>query len=253
MEGMPLREPAEVAPRLAWLKAEAAEAFGRRSAPLATSRPVHVRPDGPAWPGAAARLAAVATLLVALPFVLLVRGSVWLHEAGGLSPWLALTLAGSATALLVAAYGAWLSRRVTGRARLSTIVKWVALPLVVGYLGHALGHLSRTHAKTEAVRAQYRAVHPLLRLTLATLILTSDDLVVTDLGRVAGDYARMGLPLNGRSPHYRQPDGWLHAVDIRTTGHTAVRNWLLGCYFRIMGFRTLRHVGTADHLHVELR
>jgi len=23
-------------------------------------------------------------------------------------------------------------------------------------------------------------------------------------------------------------------------------------YFHLMGFRTLRHVGTADHLHVEL-
>jgi len=31
-----------------------------------------------------------------------------------------------------------------------------------------------------------------------------------------------------------------------------VRNRLVQAYFWSMGFATLRHVGTADHLHVEL-
>lgn len=248
---MPVREPADARRRLAHLKAEALEEFGRRRASPETPKALPLRRRSRRWAAASARLALTAALLVSLPFVLLVRGSVWLYEAG-LPPWLALTLAASATVLLVAAYGAWLSRRLTGRARVRTIVRWVAVPLVAGYLGHALLYLSRTHAKTEAVQAQYRATHPLLRLTLATLILTSDDLVVTDLGRVPPDYARMGLPPNTRSLHYRQQDGWMHAVDIRTVGHTAVRNWLVGWYFGVMGFRTLRHVGTADHLHVDL-
>jgi hypothetical protein len=41
-------------------------------------------------------------------------------------------------------------------------------------------------------------------------------------------------------------------VDIHTAGRGLLVNLLVEGYFRIMGFRTLRHVGTADHLHVEL-
>jgi len=52
--------------------------------------------------------------------------------------------------------------------------------------------------------------------------------------------------------HARQRDGWAHAVDLRTIGRSAIVNLLVEWYFRAMGFRTLRHVGTADHLHVEL-
>jgi hypothetical protein len=31
-----------------------------------------------------------------------------------------------------------------------------------------------------------------------------------------------------------------------------LRNGLVRLYFEALGFRTLRHVGTADHLHVAL-
>jgi hypothetical protein len=62
----------------------------------------------------------------------------------------------------------------------------------------------------------------------------------------------MGLPVNDGTLHYRQRDGWAHAVDLRTNGRGEVVNRLVELYFRVMGFRTLRHVGTADHLHVEL-
>jgi hypothetical protein len=71
--------------------------------------------------------------------------------------------------------------------------------------------------------------------------------------RQAGDYARMGLPVNPRTRHYTQADGWVHAVDIRTRGRSEVRNRGLQFYFWAMGFSTLRHSGTADHLHVQLR
>jgi len=52
--------------------------------------------------------------------------------------------------------------------------------------------------------------------------------------------------------HYPQPDGYVHAIDLRTAGRGFVRNRLVQAYFWSMGFVTLRHVGTADHLHVEL-
>ena len=83
-------------------------------------------------------------------------------------------------------------------------------------------------------------------------MLANRDLVITDASRTAVDYLRMGLPVFDGTLHYPQRDGWVHAVDLRTNGRNPVVNWLVEGYFRAMGFRTLRHVGTADHLHVEL-
>jgi hypothetical protein len=191
-------------------------------------------------------------LLVALPFVVLVRGSVYFYENRGWPGWLAVIAAGSSTLMLVALYGAWLTRRFSGRAHFTNVLKLVALPLVLGYGSHALVFLSSANTSGEAVRKEYRATHPLLRLALSTLILAKPDLLITDLARVPADYPRMGLPVNDLTLHYRQRDGWAHAVDLQTGGRGEIVNRFVEIYFRIMGFRTLRHVGTADHLHVEL-
>jgi hypothetical protein len=235
--------------RLAELKVEAAREFARRPpAPMPAEGP---QPDPFSWKVWAARIF-TAALLVALPFAVLVRGSVYFYSNRGWPGWLAVTAAAAATLAVVAAYGAWLARRLTGRARFSVVAKWVALPLVLGHCGHALLYVSRGNVKVDAVRAEYRATHPLLRLALSTLILTNHDLLITDLARRPADYPRMGLPVNERTLHYRQRDGWSHAVDVRTSGRGAVVNRLIQLYFGVMGFRTLRHVGTADHLHVEL-
>ncbi|HEX9348927.1 MAG TPA: hypothetical protein VF919_15245, partial [Gemmatimonadales bacterium] len=77
-------------------------------------------------------------------------------------------------------------------------------------------------------------------------------ILITDAGRVPEDYGRMGLPANSRTRHYKQKDGWVHAVDLRTTGRGVIKNRGVQFYFWLMGFDTRRHVGTADHLHVEL-
>lgn len=191
-------------------------------------------------------------LLAVLPFVVLVRGSVYFYEVRGWPAWLAVVAAASATLLLLAGYGAWLTHRITGRVRFTSVMKWAALPLVVVYGIHALGFLSSANAAGGAVRAEYHATHPLLRLALSTLILARHDLLITDLARVPIDYPHMGLPVNDRTLHYRQRDGWAHAVDLQTNGRGEVVNRFVEIYFRVMGFRTLRHVGTADHLHVEL-
>ena len=89
-------------------------------------------------------------------------------------------------------------------------------------------------------------------VALSTIVLVDPDLVVTDMGRVPESYRRMGLPVNHRTKHYRQSDGWVHAVDLRTRGRGEIRNRVVQLYFWSMGFSTLRHVGTADHLHVQL-
>jgi hypothetical protein len=189
-------------------------------------------------------------LVVTAPFLVLVRGAVWLYERHGLPAWLALAAAGAATLLLLTVYGAVLSRRLTGRARAGFVAQWVAAPLVVGYSACALLYVSSVNTKNDAVRSVYTATHPLLRLALSTLILVDRDAVITDLARTPDDYQRMGLPVNRESLHYRQADGWVHAVDLRARpGLTSLPvQW----YFDLMGFDTLRHVGTHDHLHVSL-
>ena len=197
-------------------------------------------------------------MIIALPFAVLVRGSVFFYEHGTTSVWLALLTAAILTCAVVTAYAVWLARKFTkrggrgGRALIIPLAKWVALPLVVFYCGYSLVYIASVHAKSPPVRAYYGSLHPLLRLALSTLILVDRDMLITDSGRLPEDYGRMGLPTNSRTRHYKQADGWIHAVDLRTTGRGVIKNRGVQFYFWLMGFDTRRHVGTADHLHVEL-
>lgn len=212
-------------------------------APLAVRR---------SWPRDVAGFLGSVAVLGALPFYALIRGAVYLHERQGLPAYVALLGGALLTIVVVTAYGAWLSRRITGRHRVGTVLRWFALPVVGFYAAYALIYVSAAHVKSPGVQSTYAALHPLLRVALATVILGDPQIVITDLGRVPEDYDRMGLPRNDSSLHYRQRDGYLHAADLRTAGHGAVRNRLVQLYFWSMGFDTLRHVGTADHLHVSL-
>lgn len=197
-------------------------------------------------------------LIIALPFAVLVRGSVFIYEHGTRSVWLAALTAAILTGGVITAYAVWIARRFTrrggrgGRALVMPLAKWVAAPLVVFYCGYSLLYVASVNAKSEPVRAYYGSVHPLLRLALSTAILMDRDILITDAGRLPDDYRRMGLKTNNRSRHYKQTDGWIHAVDLRTTGRGAIKNRGVQFYFWLMGFDTMRHVGTADHLHVEL-
>jgi hypothetical protein len=139
-----------------------------------------------------------------------------------------------------------------GRRRWRFVLQWVAAPTVLVYCGLGLVHLSAANAKTEAVRTEYRTIHPLLRLGLSTWLVVDRDLVATDFDRVPQDYAAMGLDVLTSSRHFVQDDGFAHAMDLRTNGRSGLRNALTQWYFEMMGFDTLRHVGTADHLHVSL-
>lgn len=217
---------------------------GRPSPPLATNRPF--RPARWAL-GAVLRIAG-ATLL---PVVALIGTSVGLHSRGYGT--LAAVAGGAAVGLgILAIAAASISHSLTGRARIGTLSRWVALPAVLLWCGYALLHFERANAKTDEVRGAYTSLHPILRLAVSTAILADGALVVTDARRSADDYRRMGLPIFDRTMHYRQANGWVHAVDVRTIGHGELRNLAVAAYFRAVGLRVVRHVGTADHLHVEL-
>jgi hypothetical protein len=75
---------------------------------------------------------------------------------------------------------------------------------------------------------------------------------LTDATRKPEDYKSMGLPTNKHSLHYKQIDGYAYAIDIRTNNRSELRNIFLPVYFYILGFKTDRHIGTGDHLHVSM-
>ena len=191
-------------------------------------------------------------VLVVLPFAVLVRVSTYLYTASAAQTWVALAGGVAATALVVTLYSAVISKKLTGKARVRVLAKHVALPLVLVYCAYTLLYLSNVNAKSAAVQEYYQSLHPLLRTAISTVILIDSDIVITDLHRTPDDYAAMGLPAQKESLHYRQGDGFVHAMDLRTVGRPDWRNSAIEFYFRAAGFETLRHVGTADHLHVAL-
>lgn len=193
--------------------------------------------------------------LLLLPFLALIRGSVFFHEQYHLNAWLALLGGVSVSALIIFLYLGYLRGRLpnkagSGRSRRRRY--WLSLSLVLVYCFPGLLYLSAANAKHEEVRSEYRSLHPILRLGISTLVFLDNDLLLTDANRHPDDYRSMGLATKSHSLHYRQSSGYAHAVDIRTIGRGELRNRLVEVYFRTMGFRTLRHVGTADHLHVSL-
>jgi hypothetical protein len=109
------------------------------------------------------------------------------------------------------------------------------------------------NVKSEDVRAGYSSVHPLLRVASSALILADPAAVITDTGRTPEDYWLMGLSPNEASLHFEQGNGYVHAIDLRTIGRPEWRNRAVELAFWALGFHSLRHVGTADHLHVSLR
>jgi len=243
----PQRSQAESAKRLASLKKTTATEFRRQQKVERRQAKKSAHPRR-RWYWSALYW----TGLVVLPFLVLVRVSVWSYASFGAPTWIALSLGALLTLIVIGTYGARISSRFTGKARVRLIFTHIALPLTLVYCGYALLYLSSANAKTETVRSYYTSLHPIFRLGLSTAVLFDRDLVVTDVRRVAADYIAMGLPVYEASFHFRQADGYVHAADLRTIGRPAWRTALLTGYFRLMGFRTLRHVGTADHLHVSL-
>ena len=222
------------------------------SAPV---QPVEVKKSGSRWKRYAVRfllgLTGLITLII-LPFFLLVRTSVYLNLSQGFSSWPSLIGGIFAAILLLLLYLAIISFKVKNKRLLLKFGAISISTMVLGFSLFSLFYLSSVNAKSDEVREVYRSLHPILRVAVSTVTLADNDLVVTDIERFEEDYAVMGLPVNQSSLHYRQDSGYVHAIDIRTIGRGMVRNALLRGSLELMGFRTIRHVGTADHLHVEL-
>ena len=142
--------------------------------------------------------------IIALPFVVYVRSSVFLYDHGA-HVWVAIVGAAGLTMALVLIYAAGLGRQLHGRARVRSLLRWIALPIVAAWCLSSLFYLARVNAKSDEVRGYFLSVHPILRVALSTVILVDPGIVITDMARRPSDYGRMGLPMNDKSMHFEQP------------------------------------------------
>ncbi|MFK7806591.1 MAG: hypothetical protein AB8F74_02205 [Saprospiraceae bacterium] len=194
-------------------------------------------------------------LLLILPFIFLIRGAVFLHDHYQSAPWLAIFGATFLTIVLLIIYLTIFYGKMTGRMGTSSVFKrriFLTVILVLGFSLNGLFFMSNKNAKHNDVQKEFTSLHPILRLSISTILFLDKDLIVTDAKRHPEDYKKMGLRSKKHSLHYPQSNGYVHAVDIRTNGRSDMRNFLLKLYFKGMGLNTLRHVGIDDHLHVSL-
>lgn len=191
-----------------------------------------------------------------LPFFILIRGAIYFYLEQKLNTWLSLGISLSATFVILMTYTMILHLKLRGgfkENQRSLVLKSIfILVVLLAYCTYTLAFFSRSNAKTQQVRTEFSSLHPFLRLGIGTVIFLDADLLVTDFSRKRTDYRRMGLRIKNNSMHYIQKDGYAHAFDLRTNGRSELRNTLLESYFKVMGFGTLRHVGTADHLHISI-
>lgn len=189
-----------------------------------------------------------------LLFVVLVRSSVWTHYSYQLAPWICVGVGVGISTLSLVLMMTIVYKWISGNLGSIRALKWrayMAVALISGFCVYGLIFFSENNAKGEAFN-EFQSLHPILRVGVSTTILFDRDLLVTDASRSPEDYDKMGLTRLVNSQHYVQSDGFVHAFDIRTNDRSEFRNKLLEYSFQLMGFRTLRHVGTADHLHVGL-
>jgi len=193
--------------------------------------------------------------IIFLPFILLIRGAVYLYLEEGLSSYFSLAISIVGTALVLVIYFSMIYGRMTKKRGFVKYLRRrfaVSFFIVGAFVLYGVAFLSLDNAKTSEVAQEFRQLHPILRLGCSTLFLLDKKAVITDAARVPEDYRKMGLKTANQSLHYKQKDGYVHAIDFRTKYRWEISNQLLKYYFKMMGFKTLRHVGTADHLHISL-
>lgn len=190
--------------------------------------------------------------LLILPFFVLIRTAVYMNVEQNINGWVSILVGASGSILfLVICFGIVLRKTKHRKVWLKLIFSGISM-FLLGFCLSAVLYLSSVNSKTEGVREVYRSLHPILRLSVATVTLADKNLVITDIRRQSEDYAKMGLSQVQASYHFVQKDGYVHAIDLRTIGHSFIRNLILKQSLNVMGLQTIRHTGTADHLHVYL-
>jgi len=193
-------------------------------------------------------------LIILVPFVLLIRLAVYLHTSSNLSPWLCILASVLMTILVIFIYLTIIHSYISDHDNIYNFRRRIIVSIVIVslYAIHGLFYIKSENMKSKDLRKEIHKVHPVLRLAASTLIHLDKELIITDSDRLPEDYKKMGLKSIKNSLHYTQSTGYSHALDLRTRNRPAWKNMLVQSYFYVMGFQTLRHTGTADHLHVSL-
>lgn len=195
-------------------------------------------------------------LLLVFPFILLIRGAVYFHIQHAMSPWTSILGGIVMCAIALFLYFSFFYGRFTGKlGRMDALRRRaiIAFLIVVLYAMQGILFLSTDNMKSDDIKSEMSSVHPILRLSVSTLTYLDPELIITDANRQPEDYRKMGLKQKSHSLHYKQSNGYAHALDLRTKNRSIWRNAATKWYFNLMGFNTLRHVGTADHLHISLK
>lgn len=192
--------------------------------------------------------------IIIFPFVVLIRTAVYLHIEEKLIPWACIGGGVLFTSILIFLYLTIFYGNYRKKNGLNFKTKLlIAFGVVCIYSAHGLFYISGENFKSNDLRKEIRKVHPILRLSVSTIAHIDKKIIITDGDRQPEDYAKMGLPSKSHSLHYKQSNGYAHAIDLRTNGRNEIRNFLVQSYFKLMGFQTLRHIGTGDHLHISLK
>ena len=195
----------------------------------------------------------VAALLAFLPFFVLVRVGTAAVQGWGLGGWTSLGLGALAVAAVLGLYAGVLGWKEEAWAGVWRVLRRGGLGLGGVVLVYGVVWVGPVMAEDQAVRAEYRALHPVLRLAAGPVFLADPGRVVTDPSRTVEDYRLLGLSEAEADLHFVQEDGSVHAVDFHTGGRAAWGNRTVELGFWLLGFHSLRHRGTADHIHVSLR
>jgi len=195
-------------------------------------------------------------IIIGLPFFILIRASVWLYTSHEYATWVAFGGASLMTFIVLLIYIITLFGLLFGFKKISgKSIKIKALLILLALSAYSIltmVNFDAENAKSTEVRKEFRTLHPILRLGVGSMMVLDQSAIVTDFSRKPGDYDAMGLKRLKNSLHYKQKDGYVHAMDLRTIGRSKFRNYTVQKYFQLMGFKTLRHGGTADHLHISL-
>ncbi len=197
-----------------------------------------------------------AVFLIVLPFIVLIRGAVYFNTSMEWAIWPSLAGGVVITTLLLFIYMTFIYGKFTGKVGDKDNLQRrliFAFLIVAGFALHAIIFISNDNIKKPEIKEEYSELHPFLRLGIGTILKIDSKLVVTDGQRVKEDYEKMGLKSKKQSLHYKQEDGFTYAIDLRTNDRSEWRNQALAIYFGAMGFNVLRHVGTADHLHISMK
>lgn len=195
-------------------------------------------------------------VIVLVPVPVMLRVALFCYLSLGMNEWLSLAVGVLTSFLILFAFTMWLYKWWNNRRKVKPSIRFrnlkIAAAVLAFYTVYGLLFISGTSVKSAEMRDQYTQLHPLLRIATGTLLLFDRSLIITDLARTHGDYEKMGLKSKKKSLHYVQSDGYVHAVDLRTNGRSEWKNSFVKAYFGFLGLNTLRHTGTADHLHVSL-